>query len=106
MISAGDLTQTISFISELAQQDSFGQPNAAGFVTVRTVRAKKVGLKVADIQRGSVNGAVAELKFQTRYYADVNTSLKLDYAGVRYDILSVDEDGNREGLFILCRVAR
>lgn len=105
MIAAGALDQTVVIESLTVSQDSYGGP-VETWATFATVRARAVSQKGDEGFAAARVNARRTVKFQLRWLAGVEPTMRLTWRGDVYDIADVDETLRRSGELWLTATAR
>lgn len=99
---AGKLDRLITIETPTTTKDAAGGLVHA-WATLAQVWAQKLDLRGREfIEAGQVQ-AGAEAKFRIRWRSDFDTSARIVYGNVNYEILHLAEIGRREGLEILVK---
>lgn len=105
MIQAGRQDRRLTFFDKKTTTNEVGEE-----VTERSKVATVWGesMNLAQIEMNRMAGKVmgGEAKWRIRYNAKINTSQLIVYDEVEYEIVSIREEGRREGLIIIARQSR
>ena len=101
-VAACELRFFVEFQSKSPAQDSFGQP-LDDWAPVFTARAKIEPLTGRELFAAQQVNAETTTRITIRYRTGVDASMRIQYAGVNYNIQSIiDLDMRRALLIMLC----
>jgi SPP1 family predicted phage head-tail adaptor len=93
-VAACELRFNVTFQSKSQAQDTFGQP-LDDWTDVFTTRAKIEPLTGRELFAAQQVNAETTTRITIRYRAGVDASMRIQYAGVNYNILNVRDLGMR-----------
>ncbi len=100
---AGRFDQRVTLKSRSSAPDALGQ-NEITWVTEETVWAARINQRSAEAFAAAQVGDDTVVELHIRHRADVQTTWRLEWGGVGYDIVSVQPLGGRKDrLRLLCR---
>ncbi|WP_275431442.1 phage head closure protein [Sphingomonas longa] len=102
MIPAGSLNRRIRIFAPEAVSSATGMETVEWVLLASAFAAQK-GLTYKDATRMAGLDVTAEAKFVIRYRQGIDATMQVECEGKRYSIISVEEQGNREGLELLVR---
>ena len=101
-VAACELRFNVTFQSKSQAQDTFGQP-LDDWADVFSARAKIEPLNGRELFAAQQVNAETTTRITIRYRAGVNASMRIQYAGVNYNIQSIiDLDMRHAWLIMLC----
>jgi SPP1 family predicted phage head-tail adaptor len=88
-LSAGKLTERITFLVQASGQDALGQPNGAWapVPVTPTVWAHNAAVNSRDIAYGSAQMATVDARWVIRSRSDVLPTWRVQWKGVNYEII-------------------
>lgn len=101
-MKAGTLDRRITLRSKSETRSATGA-TVVTWADVATVWAARQGLRFVEVEREAARTAQAEFKFQIRYRAGVNATMRVVEGGATYEITGVEEIGRREALYLFVR---
>jgi SPP1 family predicted phage head-tail adaptor len=101
-MDAGALNRRITIQKAVTASNSVGE-DINTFSPVATVWAAPRAILLREATRLAGLSQSAEIKFEIRYRAGLDTGMALDYQGKQYEITSVEETPDRSGLLLFAR---
>lgn len=102
VVRAGLLDRRVTLERRVEVVDPSGQP-VVTWVPLATVWARVEPLGGRENFGAQQFVATGDLRFTVRWRSDVTPLHRVIYGGVPYDVVSVAEEGRREGLLIVAR---
>lgn len=101
-MDAGALNRRITLYRPATTTNSVGEETST-YRPFRTVWAATRTILLREATRLAGLSQSAEIKFEIRYLAGLDTGMALDYQGKRYEITSVEEAQDRASLMLFVR---
>lgn len=98
-MQSGRLDRRITIQTLTVTRDSYGGKVEA-WADLATVWAAAVPWRGSEAVAADQVVALAEFRFQLRYRDDFDAKARIQFDGVAYDIIRIDEIGRRAGLFV------
>lgn len=105
-MQAGKLDRQITIETVAETMNSRGEPVPGTGTTFATVWAKKVSLSGTEARSADQRYATSTFRWEMRYVVGVTTKMRLNEAGIYFDILDVDETKKRHGQLHIIAVQR